>query len=200
MTDVAASVDVRVPLRTAYNQWTQFESFPNFMSGVVAVRQLSDRTTHWVTEIGGAHREFDAEIVEQRPDERIMWQSVEGDLRHSGTVTFEPLSAQETRVTVDMAWEPQGLVEKVGGVVGVDKMQVRNDLQRFKEFIEERGVETGQWRGEMPAAEAMAAQAAAGQATAARQRRSPRSSRSSPRLRCPRATTSSTSCTPSTNR
>jgi len=151
MSDVAASVDVRVPVRTAYNQWTQFESFPAFMTGVVAVQQLNNHATHWVTEIDGAHREFDAEIIEQRPDERIAWQSTDGDLQHSGTVTFEPLSTQETRVTVDLAWEPRGVVEKVGSTIGVDQLQVKRDLLRFKEFIEERGVESGQWRGQVPA-------------------------------------------------
>jgi carbon monoxide dehydrogenase subunit G len=150
MSSVAESVDVHVPVRTAYNQWTQFESFPAFMSGVVTVQQLDDQHTHWVTEIGGAHREFDAEIVEQRPDERIAWHSTQGDIQHSGAVSFQPLAADETRVTVDMAWEPSGMVEKVGSAVGIDHRQVKADLQRFKEFIEERGAETGQWRGEVP--------------------------------------------------
>lgn len=147
MTDVAASVEVRVPVRTAYHQWTQFESFPIFMAGVVAVQQLGERATHWVTEIGGAHREFDAEVVEQHPDERIAWQSTDGDLRHSGVVTFESLSEDETRVTVDLAWEPRGALEKLGSVLGVDQMEVKADLERFKEFIEARDVESGEWRG-----------------------------------------------------
>src|SRR2546423_4667626 len=150
MSSVAESVDVHVPVRTAYNQWTQFESFPAFMSGVVTVQQLDDQHTHWVTEIGGAHREFDAEIVEQRPDERIAWHSTQGDIQHSGAVSFQPLAADETRVTVDMAWEPSGMVEKVGSAVGIDHRQVKADLQRFQDFIEERGAETGQWRGEVP--------------------------------------------------
>ncbi|ACU73705.1 cyclase/dehydrase [Catenulispora acidiphila DSM 44928] len=150
MSDVTKSVDVEVPLRTAYNQWTQFESFPEFMSGVIAIRQLDDRHTHWVTEVAGARREFDAEIVEQLPDERIAWRSVDGDVRHSGIVTFRPLGDHTTRVTVDLEWEPEGLLEKAGGAMGVDRLQVKADLERFRQFIEERGNETGQWRGQVP--------------------------------------------------
>jgi len=150
MNDVTKYVDVRVPLRTAYNQWTQVESFPHFMSGVVAVQQLDERHTHWVTEVAGSRREFDAEIVEQLPDERIAWRSIDGDVRHSGMVMFEALADGGTRVTVDLAWEPDGLVQKAGGAIGMDSLQVKADLERFREFIEERGVETGQWRGRIP--------------------------------------------------
>ncbi|NUR59567.1 MAG: cyclase/dehydrase [Catenulispora sp.] len=149
MSDVRTSVDVQVPVRTAYNQWTQFESFPEFMSGVVAIRQLDDRHTHWVTEVAGARREFDAEIVEQLPDERISWRSTDGDVRHLGTVTFEPLAEGATRVTVDLTWEPQGLLEKAGDALGADRLQVKADLERFRRFIEERGAETGAWRGQV---------------------------------------------------
>ena len=112
--------------------------FPQFMSGVRAVRQIDDRRTHWVTEIGGVTREFDAEIVEQRPDERIAWQSTDGDTRHAGVVTFQPLAAGRTRVTVAISWEPHGLVEKAGSALGVDEYQVRVDAERFKEFVEQR--------------------------------------------------------------
>jgi len=150
MSDVTTSVDVRVPLRTAYNQWTQFESFPEFMSGVIAVRQVDDRHTHWVTEIAGARREFDAEIVEQLPDERVAWRSTDGDVRHFGQVTFQPLGDGATRVTVDLAWEPEGLLEKAGGALGADRLQIKADLERFRRFIESRGTETGQWRGRVP--------------------------------------------------
>jgi hemerythrin superfamily protein len=142
-------VDVHVPVRTAYNQWTQFESFPEFMSGVVAIRQLDDRHTHWVTEVAGARREFDAEIVEQLPDQRISWRSTDGDVRHLGTVSFEPIAADTTRVTVDLTWEPQGLMEKAGDVLGADRLQVKADMERFRRFIEERGAETGAWRGQV---------------------------------------------------
>lgn len=150
MSDVTTSVDVLVPVRTAYNQWTQFESFPQFMTGVVAVRQLDDRHTHWLTEIVGTRREFDAEIVEQLPDDRIAWRSIDGDVRHSGMVTFQSLSESKTRVTVDLAWEPEGLLEKAGGAVGMDRLQIKADLERFRQFIEGRGTETGQWRGQVP--------------------------------------------------
>jgi hypothetical protein len=150
MSDVTASVDVEVPLRTAYNQWTQFESFPEFMSGVIAIRQLDDRHTHWVTEVAGARREFDAEIVEQVPDQRISWRSTDGDVRHQGVVTFQPTEEGATRVTVDLAWEPEGLVEKAGGAIGMDRLQIKADLERFRRFIEARGSETGQWRGRVP--------------------------------------------------
>jgi uncharacterized protein YndB with AHSA1/START domain len=151
MSDVTATVEVAVPIEIAYNQWTQFESFPRFMSGVKSVRQLDDRHTHWVTQVAGAHREFDAEITEQRPDERIAWRSLDGDLRHAGAVTFRPITPRETQVTVQLSWEPQGTLEKAGSLLGLDERQVKADAERFKEFIEQRGAETGQWRGTIPA-------------------------------------------------
>jgi uncharacterized membrane protein len=151
MTDVTESVDVNVPVSTAYNQWTQFESFPEFMDGVESVRQIDDRRTHWVTEVGGARREFDAEITEQHPDERIAWKSVDGDTRHAGVVTFHRLADSQTRVTVQLAWEPQGVPEKVGSALHLDHHQVKADTERFKKFIEQRGSETGAFRGEQPA-------------------------------------------------
>jgi hypothetical protein len=157
MSTITESVEVDVPVHTAYNQWTQFESFPEFMTGVVAVRQLDDRHLHWVTEVAGAHREFDAEIVDQLPDDHIAWRSTDGDMRHRGSVRFQPLSDNLTRVTVDLAWEPEGLLEKAGGAVGMDRLQVKADLQRFRRFIEKRGAETGQWRGRVPDPPAAAA-------------------------------------------
>ena len=150
MNDVTTSVDVQVPVRTAYNQWTQFESFPQFMAGVLAVRQEDDRHTHWITEVAGARREFDAEIVEQIPDVRIAWRSIDARVRHSGTVSFQPIDDGRTHVTVDLAWEPEGVLEKAGGAVGVDRLQIKADLERFRRFIEGRGTETGQWRGRIP--------------------------------------------------
>src|SRR5512139_2680227 len=149
-TDVIQTVDVHTPVATAYNQWTQFESFPEFMNGVESVRQLDERHTHWVTKVGGVHREFDAEITEQRPDEVISWRSVDGDVAHAGRVTFQPLAADQTRVTVQLVWEPSGFTEKAGSMLGFDDRQVKSDVERFKEFIEQRGVETGAWRGEVP--------------------------------------------------
>jgi uncharacterized membrane protein len=149
MASIIKSVDVHVPIHAAYNQWTQFESFPAFMNGVESVTQLDDRHTHWVTKVGGVRREFDAEITEQHPDDRIAWKSVGGDTRHAGVVTFHRLNDNDTRVTVQMEWQPEGLAEKAGSAVGVDDMQVKADTERFKKFIEERGAETGQWRGDV---------------------------------------------------
>ena len=151
MSDVIESVDVMVPIRTAYDQWTQFESFPQFMAGVESIRQIDERHTHWVTKIGGVQREFDAEITEQHPDERIAWKSINGDTDHSGVVTFRRLGANETRVTVQLAWQPQGMVEKAGSMLGVDSHQVKADTARFKKFIEHRGDATGAWRADQPA-------------------------------------------------
>jgi hypothetical protein len=138
MNDLAASVEVQVTARTAYEQWTRIESFPAFMPGVLAVEQLSLRTSHWVTEVAGAHREFDAEIVDQRPGECIAWRSTGGDFSHHGAVTFHSISAEETRVVVDMAWEPQRLAERVASTFGLDRLQLKTDLLRFKRFIEAR--------------------------------------------------------------
>ncbi|GGL96576.1 SRPBCC family protein [Nakamurella endophytica] len=149
MANVTEYIDVDVPIRTAYNQWTQFESFPNFMGGVDSITQTDDRHTHWKTSIGGVEREFDAEITEQHPDERVAWKSTDGTT-HAGVVTFHRLDDAKTRVTVQIDWKPEGLLETVGSVVGVDDHQVKADLKRFKEFIESRGGETGQWRGDVP--------------------------------------------------
>jgi len=149
MSTVTETVDVHVPVHTAYNQWTQFESFPQFMSGVEAVTQLDDRHTHWVTKIGGVRREFDAEITEQHPDERVAWKSTTGELKHAGVVTFHLLGDEDTRIAVQMEWEPQGAMEKAGSALGLDERQVKADAKRFKEFIEARGTETGGWRGDI---------------------------------------------------
>ena len=149
MSFVEASVDVDVPVKTAYNQWTQFESFPRFMNGVQEVRQLDDLHNHWVVDVSGVRREFDTEITEQRPDERISWKTVGGDVRQMGNVSFERLDAGHSRVTVQLEWEPQTMAEKTGSTVGLDTRQVRADAERFKHFIEHRNAETGAWRGEV---------------------------------------------------
>jgi uncharacterized membrane protein len=149
MSTVEATVEVLAPISMAYNQWTQFESFPQFMNGVEEVRQLDDLHNHWVVKVGGVRREFDTEITEQRPDERISWQTVGGEVQQAGNVTFERLDDAHTRVTVQLEWEPQGLAEKAGSTVGVDDRQVKADAERFKEFIEQRNTETGAWRGEV---------------------------------------------------
>ena len=148
MTDVTESVDVNVPVTTAYNQWTQFESFPRFMDGVESVRQIDDRHTHWVTEIAGVRREFDAEITEQHPDERIAWTSVDGP-KQAGVVTFHRLDENSSRVMLQMDFEPEGLVETAGDKLGVVSRRVEGDLKRFKSFIESRGTEEGAWRGDV---------------------------------------------------
>jgi uncharacterized membrane protein len=146
---VTESVDVAVPVRAAYNQWTQFEEFPRFMDGVNQIRQLDATHTHWKTEIGGVKREFDAEITEQLPDERVAWKSTEGE-KQAGVVTFHRLDETHTRVTVQMDYDPQGLVETAGDKLGIVDRQVKGDLKRFKEYIESRsGVETGGWRGQV---------------------------------------------------
>ena len=142
-------VDVEVPVRTAYNQWTQFEDFPHFMSGVVEIRQLDPTTTHWKTDIDGVKREFDAKITEQLPDERVAWTSVDGS-KQAGVVTFHRLDDNKTRVTCQMDFEPDGVVEKAGDALGFLDRQVKGDMKRFKEYIEQRGgQETGAWRGEV---------------------------------------------------
>jgi uncharacterized membrane protein len=148
MSTVTAHVDVAVPVRTAYNQWTQFEEFPRFMEGVREVRQLSDTMTHWVTEIGGVKREFDAKITEQHPDERVAWTSTEG-VKQAGVVTFHRLDETHSRVTAQMELDPEGMAEKAGDALGILNMRIKNDLKRFKEFIESRGAESGAWRGDV---------------------------------------------------
>ncbi|HEU4911071.1 MAG TPA: SRPBCC family protein [Actinomycetes bacterium] len=148
MSTIEQSIEVSVPVSTAYNQWTQFESFPEFMEGVERIDQTGDTMTHWVTKIGGVKREFDATITEQKPDERVAWRSVD-EPHQAGVVTFHRLSPDTTKVMVQMDFEPEGLVEQAGDKLGVVKHRVKGDLERFKEFIESRGSETGAWRGEV---------------------------------------------------
>lgn len=148
MSTITKSVDVDVPVTTAYNQWTQMESFPRFMSNVESVEQRDDTTMHWVVDIGGVRREFDAHIDSQSPDDHVSWSAL-GELVHEGRVDFEPLGPTQTRVNVTMRWEPEGFTENVGDALGIDDRVVESDLQRFKELIEERGVEEGAWRGEI---------------------------------------------------
>lgn len=152
MAQIQESVDVDVPVRTAYDQWTQFESFPQFMSGVDSITQTDDTHSRWVTTVAGVTREFDTEITEQHADERIAWKSTTGDTQHAGVVTFHRLSDTTTRVMIQIDWEPEGLVEKAGAAVGVDDHRVKADAKRFKAFIEKRGTETGEWRGDVDAA------------------------------------------------
>jgi uncharacterized membrane protein len=142
------SVEVEVPVQTAYNQWTQFEDFPHFMEGVERVEQLDDRRLHWVAEIAGQRREWDAEITEQTPDQRIAWTNTFG-ARNVGVVTFHRLGDSKTKVMLQMEIEPEGVAETAGDVLGIIGSRIRGDLKRFKEFIETRGQETGAWRGEI---------------------------------------------------
>ena len=148
MTTVEESIEVAAPLNTAYNQWTQFEEFPKFMEGVEWVEQLEDHRLHWVAQIGGQRREWEAEITEQRPDERIAWTSRTGTT-NAGVVTFHRLDDTNTRVMLQMEVEPEGPKEKLADAMGTLQRQVRKDLENFREFIEQRGSETGAWRGEI---------------------------------------------------
>ena len=146
MSTIERSVEVAVPLRAAYNQWTQFESFPEFMEGVEEVRQVSDTRVHWRTKIAGVAREFDAEITDQQPDRRIAWHATEGT-QQGGVVTFEPVTDATTRVALAMEFVPEGLAEKVADATNLVERRVEGDLKRFKQYIESRGAETGGWRG-----------------------------------------------------
>ena len=148
MSSIEQSIDVDVPVSTVYNQWTQFEEFPQFMSGVDSIVQQDATHTHWTVSVGGVEREFDAEITEQHPDERIAWQSVDGP-KHAGVVTFHRLAEAKTRVTLQLDWEPEGFVETAGAALQIDDLQVGHDLKRFKEMIESRGAESGAWRGDV---------------------------------------------------
>ena len=148
MSQITEAIDVSVPVRTAYDQWTQFETFPKFMEGVKSVRQLDDQTLEWVADVGGRTKTWEARITEQRPDERIAWTATEG-AHNAGVVTFHRLAEGESRVTLQLDVEPEGPIESVGTALGVVQRRVKGDMERFKEFIEARGVESGAWRGEV---------------------------------------------------
>ncbi|MTV24295.1 SRPBCC family protein [Nitriliruptoraceae bacterium ZYF776] len=145
---IERSIEVAVPVRTAYDQWTQFEDFPRFMSDVERIEQLDDTTTRWHVRVAGAERSWEADITEQEPDQRVAWKA-RGDTQHAGVVTFHRLDDDQTRVMLQLDVEPSDLVEKVGDALGIVGNRVENDLEEFKVFIEERGVETGAWRGEV---------------------------------------------------
>jgi uncharacterized membrane protein len=150
MASVVESIDVKVPVSTAYNQWTQFEDFPRFMEGVKSVTQTDDTHLHWVAEVAGKEQEWDAEISEQHADERIAWHATSG-AKNAGVVTFHRIDDETTRVTLQLDAEPEGVVENVGTALGFLERRVKGDLERFKAFIESRGAETGAWRGEVEA-------------------------------------------------
>ncbi|KKZ71714.1 SRPBCC family protein [Streptomyces showdoensis] len=147
MSMVQESIEVDVPLSTAYNQWTQFEDFPRFMEGVEQVTQVDERHNHWRTKVAGVTREFDTEIVDQLPDHKIAWRTLGGEVQQMGVVTFEPLDGQRTQVRLAIDFEPDGAAEKAADAMGMVDRRVKGDLKRFKTFIEERGVEEGGWRG-----------------------------------------------------
>lgn len=148
MSTIRETIEVGVPVRTAYDQWTQFETFPRFMEGVERITQVTDTRSHWETNIAGVHREFDAEITRQEPDRVIAWTSLEQP-RQAGTVWFEPVDGDRTKIELEMEFEPEGAAENVGDKLGIVKRRVKGDLERFREFIEARGHETGAWRGEV---------------------------------------------------
>ena len=148
MAQIEQSIEVNVPVDTAYNQWTQFEEFPRFMEGVERVKQIDDTRLHWEAEIAGKREEWDAEITEQIPDERVAWTAREGK-GNSGVVTFHRLDAAKTKIMLQLDWNPEGAVEKIGSAVGADDSRVKGDLERFKGLIESRGQESGAWRGEV---------------------------------------------------
>jgi uncharacterized membrane protein len=150
MPKIEDTIDVQVPVQQAYNQWTQFEDFPKFMEGIQSVQQLDDTHVQWVAEIRGERRQWTTEITEQRPDEKIAWKTTEGEVKNDGVVTFEPMGDVQTRVNVQMDVEGDSTAENVAGdLLGVVKSQVRGDLERFKQLIENRAEETGAWRGEV---------------------------------------------------
>lgn len=146
MSVIEKSIEINVPVNTVYNQWTQFEEFPKFMEGVKEVKQTDDTHLRWKAEIAGKEKEWDAEITEQIPDERIAWRARDGAM-NAGVVTFHRLSDKKSKVMLQMEYDPEGIVENVGDAVGVVSQRVLGDLERFKRYIENRGHETGAWRG-----------------------------------------------------
>ena len=148
MANIEKHIDVNVPVRTAYDQWTQFEEFPKFMERIDRIEQVDDTHLHWVADIGGRKQEWDARIDEQTPDQRIAWTSITGD-KNAGVVTFHKLTDSTTRVMLQLDYEPAGIVEKTGDMLGFVSRRVEGDLGRFKTFIEARGEATGGWRGDV---------------------------------------------------
>jgi uncharacterized membrane protein len=149
MERIEKTIEVDCPVRTVYNQWTQFEEFPRFMDGVKEVKQLDDTHLHWCAEVFGKDKEWDTEITEQVPDEKIGWRSISGDAPNAGVVRFEPIGPDRTLVRLVMAYEPQGAAENVGDALGLMSSRVEKSVRQFKEYIESRGVEDGAWRGEV---------------------------------------------------
>jgi len=147
METMEKTIEVDAPISTVYNQWTQFEEFPRFMDGVKDVKQLDDTHVHWHAEVWGKDKEWDAEITEQVPDERVSWKSVSGDAPNAGTVRFEPIGGNRTRVRLVMAYEPHGAIENIGDALGILSQSVQSSVHNFKKYIESRRFEDGGWRG-----------------------------------------------------
>jgi uncharacterized membrane protein len=148
MSTIDRTIELDVPVRTAYDQWTQFEEFPRFMEGVISVDQLDSKTLEWTARIGGVERSWRAEITEQEPDRRIAWRSTDG-ARNDGVVTFEPIGDGRSRVRVQLDVEPSDPIEAIGDAIGIVERQAEGDLKRFKEYIETRREPSGAWRGEV---------------------------------------------------
>lgn len=148
MSQIIESIDIDVPVRTAYDQWTQFESFPKFMDGIERVEQLTDTTLEWTASIAGVDRSWTAEITEQTPDQRIAWKATSG-AENAGVVTFHRVDDRRSRVTLQLDIEPEGVIESVGDALGLVQRRAKGDLERFKAFIEDRGAAAGAWRGEV---------------------------------------------------
>lgn len=151
MAQAIEAIDVDVPVREAYNQWTQFEEFPKFLDEVQSITQVTDVLTHWTVKVGPVEEQFEAAITEQHPDERVAWTSTGGSVDHAGVVTFHKLSDTTSRVTVQIDWQPTGLLERLGGTLGVDNHAIKKDLKNFKEYIEAKGSADGAWRGDVQA-------------------------------------------------
>ncbi len=151
MSQIIENIDVDVPVTTAYNQWTQFEAFPRFLKHIESITQKDDTHLRWRENIGGQVREFDAEITEQHPDERVAWTSTGGEVDHAGVVTFHKLEDAKSRVTVQIDWEPESLLEKLGAAAGVGQRAVKSALEDFKQYIEGQGAADGAWRGDVEA-------------------------------------------------
>jgi len=149
MSTIEQSIELNVPVRAAYDQWTQFEEFPKFMEGVEEIRQIDDTHLHWVADIGGTRHEWDAVITEQLPDERVAWRNTDGK-DNAGVVTFHKLSDDQSKLMVQLDFVPEGIKEKVGDLIGAPDRRVKSDLERFKELVESRGDASGSWRGEVP--------------------------------------------------
>jgi uncharacterized membrane protein len=148
MSVIEKSIEVAVPRRTVYDQWTQFEEFPTFMGGIERVQQVDDKHLHWKGQIAGVEREWDSEIIHQEPDDRITWRTTQG-AQNDGTVSFASISPDRTQVTMRLEFEPEGFAEKAADVLHLVDLRVTKDLDNFKEFIEDREAETGAWRGDI---------------------------------------------------